>query len=58
MFKFDDDNYQSKLRKAINTYINHIEITKLKWASFVFLVLLFLFISLQLVFSIKNLTQI
>lgn len=24
MFKFDDENYQAKLRKAINTNINHV----------------------------------
>ena len=24
MYKFDDENYQTKLRKAINTNINHV----------------------------------
>lgn len=58
MFKFDDENYQAKLRKAINTNINHVEISRLKWISFFFLILLFVFISLQLVFSVNNLTMI
>jgi hypothetical protein len=58
MFKFDDENYQAKLRKAINTNINHIEISRLKWISSVFLVLLFVFISLQLLFSVSNMSMI
>jgi hypothetical protein len=58
MFKFDDENYQAKLRKAINTNINHVEISRLKWISTIFLVLLFVFISLQLVFSISNMSMI
>ncbi len=58
MSKFDDENYQAKLRKAINTNINHVEISRLKWISSVFLVLLFVFISLQLLFSVKNMSMI
>ena len=58
MFKFDDENYQTKLRKAINTNINHVEISRLKWVSGFFLILLFTFISLQLAFSVKNLSMI
>lgn len=41
MFKFDDEGYQAKLRAAINTNLNHIEVTNLRRASLLFLLLLF-----------------
>ena len=39
MFKFDDETYQAKLRSAINTDLNHDEVTTLQRASTVFLLL-------------------
>lgn len=51
MFKFDDDNYQIKLRKAINTYLNHVEVTNLKRCATLFLLSLCLLNILLLYFG-------
>lgn len=58
MFRFDDQGYQAKFRKAINTNINHMQITRLKYISLIFILLLFAFISVQLVFSTNNMNLI
>ena len=51
LFKFDDEGYQAKLRAAINTNLNHIEVTRLRRVSFLFLLFLFVLNGLQLYFQ-------
>jgi hypothetical protein len=51
LFKFDDEGYQAKLRAAINTNLNHIEVVRLRRASLLFLLLLFALNGLQLYFQ-------
>lgn len=51
LFKFDDEGYQAKLRAAINTNLNHIEVARLRRVSLLFLLLLFLLNGLQLYFE-------
>ena len=41
LFKFDDENYQAKLRSAINTNLNHEEVGSLRTVSILFLLGLF-----------------
>ena len=41
VFKFDDENYQAKLKAAINTNLNHEEVSSLRIVSILFLVGLF-----------------
>lgn len=48
MFKFDDEGYQAKLRSAINTNLNHIEVVNLRRASVACLFLLFAVNGLEL----------
>jgi hypothetical protein len=48
LFKFDDEGYQAKLRSAINTNLNHVEVLNLRRASCFFLLLLFLINGLEL----------
>jgi len=50
MFKFDDETYQAKLRAAINTNLNHVEVSNLRKVSFVFLLLLFAMNILEIFF--------
>jgi hypothetical protein len=50
LFKFDE-GYQAKLRAAINTNLNHIEVARLRRISFLFLLLLFFLNGLQLYFQ-------
>ena len=49
IFKFDDESYQAKLKAAINTNLDHVEVSKLRWVSFIFLVALFFFHILSLI---------
>ncbi len=48
LFKFDDEGYQAKLRAAINTNLNHVEVVNLRRASCFFLLLLFLINGVEL----------
>ena len=41
LFKFDDENYQAKLRSAINTNLNHEEVGNLRTVSTFFIICLF-----------------
>lgn len=58
MFKFDDENYQAKLRAAINTNLNHVEVISLRRASILFLLLLFGLNILELYFESNQVSTI
>lgn len=58
LFKFDDEGYQAKLRAAINTNLNHIEVINLRRASLAFLLLLFVLNALQLYFQAEEVTAV
>ena len=58
MSKFDDETYQAKLKAAINTNLNHIEVYKLTSASYIFIFSLFLLHILTLLSQNNTLTAI
>jgi hypothetical protein len=48
MFKFNDEGYQARLRAAINTNLNHVEVSNLRKASILFVAILFALNSISL----------
>lgn len=55
MMKIDDENYQKKIYKAINTNLNHKEISKLRWVSFGFLFFLCVTVAVHLLMTTQQL---